>query len=273
MQNSLRAALRTLAPGMNTIRKQAQRTWLLLQQPVELAQDNWLMFRPVGVALSGITGRGNDIYAHLALALQPALVTGAAPVGKPVPLPPLERYYPRSTGLDLHLGVNLDFASLNQGFSDTLAGQSFDINGHSAGIKKFVLSGSGQDISARVELAGEVAGTLELRARVAYKAAERQLELQDLTFDYDAQDSTMALLVEAFHDYIRLTLESAANQALTQHLHLLSERLETTLGNILPAGVLLDMSALQLRSLQIYIEQQGIRLEGTATGSARLLLR
>jgi len=273
MQNSLRAALRTLAPGMNTIRKQAQRTWLLLQQPVELTQDNWLMFRPVGVALSGITGRGNDIDAHLALALQPALVTGAAPVGKPAPLPPLERYYPRSTGLDLHLGLNLNFARLNQGFADTLAGQSFDINGHSAGIKKFVLSGSGQNIRARVELAGEAAGTVELRARVAYKAEERKLELQDLTFDYDAKNSTMGLLVAAFHDDIRLTLESAANQALTQRLELLSERLETALGNILPAGVLLDMSAMQLRSLQIYIEPQGIRLEGTATGRARLLLR
>ncbi|MEN8206313.1 MAG: DUF4403 family protein [Pseudomonadota bacterium] len=273
MQNSLRAALRKLAPGMNAVRKQAQRTWFLLQEPVELGQDNWLMFRPVGVALSGITGRGNDIDSHLAIALQPALVTGAAPAARPTPLPQLERYYPRSTGLNLHLGVNLDFTSLNQGISDTLAGQSFDINGRNAGVKKFVLSGSGQAIRAQVELLGEVAGTVELRASVAYKADTRKLELQDLTFDYDAKDSNMGLLVEAFHEYIRLTLESAANQALTQYLDLLSERLETVLKNSMPAGVLLDMSALQLHSLQIQIEQQGIRLEGAATGSARLVLR
>jgi len=273
MQNSLRTALRTLAPGMATIRKQAQRTWFLLQEPVDLGQGNWLMFRPVGVALSGIKGRGNNIDAHLAVALQPALVTGDHPAGKPAPLPPLQRYYPHSTGLHLHLGMNLDFASLNQGFSDALAGQSFDINGRSAGIKQFVLSGSGQDIKARVELVGEVAGTVELRARVAYQADTRKLELQDLTFNYDARDSILGQLVEAFHEYVRLMLESAANQALSQQLDQLSERLETVLANIMPAGVLLDMSALQLSHLQVHIDTQGIRLDGTATGTARLVLR
>ena len=272
MQNSLRAALRMYAPGMNAIRKQAQRTWHLLQQPVELGQDSWLMFRPVGVALSGITGQGNNIDTHLAIALQPALVPAAEPAGKSVPLPPLQRYFPRSTGLDLHLGVNLDFANLNQGFSDTLAGQSLDINGHSAGIKEFVLSGSDQEIRARVELAGEVEGSVELGAHVVYNAETRKLELQDLTFDYDTQDSTMALLVATFHEYIRLTLESAANQALTQRLDQLGKRLASVLENAMPAGVLLDMSALKLRQMQIHIEPQGIRLVGAATGSARLVL-
>jgi hypothetical protein len=273
MQNSLRAALRTLAPGMNTIREQAQRTWLLLQQPVALGQDNWLMFRPVGVALSGISGRGNDIDAHLAVAMQPSLVTGTVPASKPAPLPPLERYSPRSTGLNLHLGVNLDFASLNQGFSNALAGQFFELNGRNAGIKKFVLSGDGQEIRARVALLGDVAGTIELRARVAYNAETLKLELQDLTFDYDANNPILGQLADAFHETIRLSLENAANRALTQQLDRLSERLEAVLENIMPAGVLLDMSALQLRQMQIDIDKQGIRLDGTASGSARLVLR
>ena len=273
MQQSLRAALRTLAPRMNTIQKQAQRTWLLLQEPVELGHDNWLMFRPVGVALSDITGRGKHIDAHLAVALQPALVTGTKPAGKPVLLPPLERYYPRSSGLNLQLGVNLDFASLNQEFSDALAGQSFDINGQQVSIKNFVIAGSDQEIRARVELLGELAGTIELRAKLVYSAEKRKLELQDLTFDYDAKNATMALLVEAFHEYIRQTLEAAANEVLAQYLELLSERLETVLEKTIPASVLLDMSALQLRSLQVHIVQQSIRLDGVATGSARLMLR
>ena len=231
------------------------------------------MFRPVSVALSGITGRGNNLETHLAVALQPELVTGAEPAHQPVPLPPLQRYYPRSSGLNLHLGVNLDFASLSKRFSDTLSGQSFDINGQKAGIKSLVLEGRGQEIGARVELVGELAGTIELRARLAYEAEERKLELQQLAFDYDADNPAVALLEKSFHEYIRRALEDAANQALAQHLDLLSERLETVLEKIMPAGVLLDMSALQLHSLQIQIVQQSIRLDGAATGSARLMLR
>jgi hypothetical protein len=70
-----------------------------------------------------------------------------------------------------------------------------------------------------------------------------------------------------------LALEDVANQALTQYLELLGERPGTVLRDITPAGVTLDMSALQLRGVHVHIEQQGIRLEGAASGSARLLLR
>ncbi|MDX2456501.1 MAG: DUF4403 family protein [Gammaproteobacteria bacterium] len=273
MQNSLRAALRKLAPAMHAIQQQAQRTWSILQEPVALGQDNWLLLRPAGVALSRIAGQGDHLDTQLAISLQPELVTGSEPAGKPVPLPPLGHYYPRFAGLNLHLGVNLDFASLNQQLSDTLAGKSFVITGRKAGIKKFDLAGSGQEISARMEMTGEIAGTVELRARLAYDTRDWQLALQDLTFDYDAEDFTTGLLAEAFHEPIRQALESAANQALSQHLDRLSERISMVLDKITPAGVELDMSAMQLRSVQIHIVQQGIRLDGTATGSARLVLR
>ena len=174
--------------------------------------------------------------AHLALTLQPVLVTGADPTSKPVPLPPLGQYYTRSAELSLHLGVNLDFPTLNQRLSDTLAGKSFVIKGKNAGIKKLDLGGSGQEIRARMELTGELTGTAELRARVTYDAQLQKLELQDLTFDYDAENSTVGMLAEAFHEPIRQALEDAADQALTQHLELLGERLGTVLKKITPVG-------------------------------------
>ena len=272
MQNSLHAALQKLAPDVNAIQRQAQRTWLLLQEPVELGQDNWLMLKPVGIALSRIAGRGKYIDTHLAITLQPVLVTGSEPIDKPAPLPRLGHYYPWSTGLNLHLGVNLDFARLNQRLSGTLADKSFVIKGRKVGIKKFNLAGSGQEIRVQMELTGEIAGTVELRARVAYDAQDWKLELQELAFDYDAEDFAIGLLAKAFHEHIRQTLESAANQALSQHLDLLGERLGTVLKKITPVGVVFDMSALQLRTVQIHIVQQGIRLDGSATGSARLVL-
>jgi hypothetical protein len=273
MQDSLRAALKSLAPGMNEIQRQAQQTWSLLQEPVELGQDHWLLLRPASVALSRIAGRGKTLDAQLALTLQPVLVSGPESAGKPVPLPPLGQYYPRSTGLNLHLGVNLDFPTLSQRIFDTLAGKSLVIKGRKTGIKNLELTGSGQEIRARMELIGELAGTAELRAKVAYEAQYRKFELQDLTFDYKAEDPTLGMLAEAFHEPIRQALEEAANQALAEQLELMGGRLGMVLKKITPAGVVLDLSALQLGSVQIDIEQQGIRLDGTATGSVRLVVR
>ena len=273
MQDSLRAALKTLAPGLNEIQRQAQQSWSILQEPVELGQDSWLLLRPASIALSRIAGRGKTLDAQLAVTLQPVLVTGPEPASKPLPLPPLGQYYPRATGLNLHLGVDLDFPTLNRRLSAALAGESLVIKGRKVGVNNLDLTGSGQEIRARMELAGELAGTADLRAKVAYAAQRQKLELQDLTFDYEAEDPAVGLLAEAFHEPVRQALEDAANQALAQQLALLGERLGAVLKKIMPAGVVLDLSALQLGSVQIRIEQQGIRLDGTATGSARLVLR
>lgn len=270
MQNSLRVALRKLAPGMQAIQQQAQRSWSLLQEPVALGQDNWLMLRPTAVALSRITGQGKYIDTRVAISLQPELVTGTEATAKLLPLPPLGHHYLRSAELNLRLGVNLDFATLNQQLTGTLIKKSLDMKGYQVGIKKFELTGSGQEISARMELSGEIAGTVELQARLAYDAQNRQLTLQDLTFDYAAEDFTLGMLTKALHEPIRQALESAANQALAEQLDRLNERLGMIVDKITPAGVELDMSDLQLRSMQIHIVQQGIRLDGTATGSVRV---
>jgi len=272
MQNSLREALRKLAPGMNVIRQQAQRTWFLLQEPLELGDDNWLMLRPTGVALSRMTGRGKFIDTHLAVSLQPSLVAGPRPTGKPAPLPPLARYFPRSAGLHLHLGVDLDFAKLNQRMTDSLHGRSFVIKGRKTGINKVELAGSGDAIHARLELTGELAGTAELGARLAYAAQDRKLEMRELTFDYAAEDFAIDYLAQAFQEPIRQSLEQAANQALAQHLEQLNERLESVLQKITPTGMELDLSSLQPGSVKIHVLPQGIRLDGTASGAARLLL-
>ena len=273
MQNSLRAALRKLAPGINAIQRQAQRTWLILQEPIELGQDNWLMLKPAAVALSRIAGRGKYISMQLAVILQPVLVTGSKPTSKLTPLPPLGRYFPRSAGLNLQVAVNLDFATLNQRLCDALVGKFLLIMDRKASIAKLNLAGSGQKIRVRMELTGELAGIVELRARVAYDAQARKLEFHDLMFDYDAEDLATDLLAESIHEHIRQVLESAANQALAQYLDRLSERLVTVLKKITPERVTLDISALRLRTLRINIIKQGIELDGTATGSIRLALQ
>ena len=93
------------------------------------------MLRPTAVALSRITGRGDYIDAQLAISLQPELVTGSELAGKPLPLPPLGHHYPRSAGLNMHLGINLDFTTLNQRLSSTFADKFFVIKNHRLVLK------------------------------------------------------------------------------------------------------------------------------------------
>ena len=272
MQSSLRDALIKFAPSMNAIQQHAQRTWFLMQQPVALGQDNWLMLRPTGVALSPIVGQGKYIDTQLNVTFQPKLVTGTKPVGEQNPLPSLGYYYPRTTGLNLHLDMTLDFVAISQRLADSLVGKSFVIKGQKVGINSFNLAGSGQELSARIELIGEFTGVLELRGHLAFDGHEQKLVLQDLMFDFDANDAATGLFTGAFHEPIRLLLESTANQALSQYLDWLRGRVSRVLDRVTPANVKVDLSLLRLGNLQIHLVQQGIRLDGNVTGRAQLVL-
>ena len=271
MQKSLRAALVKLAPGMQVIRQQAGRSWSLLQEPIVLGNDRYLLLRPTGIALGPVSGRGKHIDTRLAVSLQPAMVKGTATVRKP--LPPLERYIPRSPGLNLRLAVALDFADLNRQLTRAVAGRAFDVNGRKAGIEEVELSGKGDTLRARLALTGELAGAAELETRLAYDAGARRLAMRDLEFDYAPDDFALDFLAKAMHEQIRQGVEDAANRALAAQLELLTERLGATLQKIAPEGVTLDMAGLQLSGVQIDIQPQGLRLDATASGAARLLLR
>ncbi len=273
MQESLRAALRTHAPNMDKVRKDARRTWLLLQEPVELGANYRLMLKPLGVALSGINGKGNTVDVRLAITFLPIFKSGTEPFGKPTQLPQLERFYPRSTGLNLRLNANLDFADLSKRLSGILAGQHFDIHGQQVSISSLTLSGEGHEIMARIELLGEVAGTLDLRAKLLFIKDKQRLDLQDLTFHYDANNPALELLEKNFHEPIRQVLEDAINKSLRRYLSLLGERIEATLEKAMPAGIVLDVSSLQLRDLHIQFSVQGIALHGSSTGSVHVTLR
>jgi hypothetical protein len=273
MKSSLRVALGKLVPHVHVIRQQAERTWSILQEPINTGESDWLMLQPTGVALSQISGQAKHLETHLAISLQPVLVTGARPADTAVPLPPLARYYPRTPGLKLQLAVDLDFTRLNQRIADTLDGQTFVVKGHSVGIEGVELGGSGQKIQARLDLTGELAGIAEITADLDYDAPTGRLAMRDLTYDYTAEDFAADFLAKAFHEQIRQSLEQAANQALLQKRDQLNERLGVVLKKITPRGMTLDMSGLQFTQVEIQVIPGGIRLDGTASGAARLQLQ
>jgi hypothetical protein len=121
LEDRLRVALKELAPRLQSVRQQAEQSWSRLQQPVELGENQWLLLSPLGVALSPLAGYGNRLDAKLALILSPEVVTGARPASGLRPLPALGRYYPRVSGLNLQLSIELDYADLGRLMTEQLA--------------------------------------------------------------------------------------------------------------------------------------------------------
>ena len=138
------------------------------------------------------------------------------------------------------------------------------------GIEGVELGGSGQKVRARLDLSGELAGTMELTGVLDYDAPTGSLVMRDLTYDFAAEDPAVDFLARAFYKRVSQSLEQAANRALMQKLGQLNERLEVVLNRVTPRGMTLDMSGLQFSRVAIQIIPDGIRLDGTASGAATL---
>ena len=270
LKDKLRSALRKLAPGVNAIRQQAERNWLLLQQPVALGHDHWLLLRPAGIALSPLTGHGNTLETRLAMVLHPSLVSGARPTPGQGPLPPPALHYPRAAGLNLRLAVGIDYAKLGEQVTSELARQPVRIGSETIDIGAVQLSGSGQQIRVQAALTGASAGTLQLTTRLAFVPASRQLQLADLDYALETEDPFLEARANLFHEPVRRLLEAAANQQMQQQLDNLKLRLTDVLEAFTPAGMTLDLSALQLQAVRIELDPAGVQLHGTVTGHAAL---
>ena len=153
LEDRMLGALKELAPRLHAVRQQAEQTWSLLQNPVQLREDYWLLLNPWSIALSPLAGYGNRLDAKLAVLMKPEIITGARPDPGRRSLPPLSRYYPHAPGLNLHLSVELDYAALGRLMTEQLANQSIDIGGYQARVDAIRLTGQGQDgADQRVQL-------------------------------------------------------------------------------------------------------------------------
>lgn len=270
LQDKLRIALRKLAPEVNAIRQQAKRNWSLLQQPVALGHDHWLLLRPAGIALSPLAGHGEILETRLAMVLHPTLVSGARPAPGNTPLPPPALHYPRTAGLNLRLDVGIDYARLGAQMTAMLAQQPVAFSGQQIDIGAVQINGAGQQIQVRAELTGASAGTVQLTARPVFVARTRELQLNDLEYALETEDPFLEAQVNLFHGPLRQLLETTVNERLQQQLDALKLRLSEALEALTPAGMTLDLSALQLQAVQIELEPTGVQLHGTVTGHAAL---
>jgi hypothetical protein len=224
------------------------------------------LLNPEGIALSPLLGHGDSVDAQLAVVMRPNVVNGSAPVARSRLLPPLMRFYPRQTGLNLQLTVKLDYAEISRGISELLAAQSIDIGGHQAGIEALELGGQGGEIRVNAKLTGGAAGNAMVKANITFSQEEQAFKLENLEYTYSPEDPLIELEASLFYGYIRKALEAVANQQLQQRMNQCKDRLLNVLDEIMPEDAKLDMASLRLVRVHIDMEEHGVSVRGLATG-------
>jgi hypothetical protein len=266
LEDRMRAALAALEPRLRATREQAKRSWSLLQQPVEVGVGRWLLLNPQAVALSPLVAHGGSVDAHLAVLMLPTLFAGSEPVAASRPLPPLMRFYPPWTGLNLQLIVNLDYAGLNRALNELLSSEPIEIQGYRLGAEAVELGGEGQKLRLNARLTGDAVGDLRLSASVVFIEEDQAFQLQDLDYTFLPDNPALEPLAQLFQGHIRKTLEAAANRDLKQRMADWTQQLRKVLTRILPGDVRLDLGSLRLSQAQLSLGNRGLRLRGLASG-------
>ena len=271
LEARMRNALMSMAPRLAGVRARAERNWLALQQPVPLWQGQWLLLNPQGVALSPLNGQGNWVETRLALALAPYIVSGPEPSPQLWQLPPLMQFYPQAAGVSLQLAVDLSYADLGRAVTEEFAGSAFDIKGRRASVEAVELSGQGQQVSARLRLAGDLAGEVVITADVGFDPQTQQFAFDNLQYTASLEDAWLEADARLLYRQLRKGLEASANRHLQQQMGQWKERLATVFERIAPEDMQLDVTPLQLRDVQLQMAENTLQLNGMLSGYVLLV--
>jgi hypothetical protein len=267
LEAGLRSALSVLSPRVNEIRARAAKVWTALQGPIELQPGNWLLLRPAAIAFSPFRGEGEVIQMRLALAMYPLLVAGERPDTSVMPLPPLQQYWPGSPEVYFQLSMNIDFDAIGGQILKALQGRKIEIKDRTITVESVEIKGKRQELSARVQLGGDAAGTAQVWANVVFSVETQQLVLADLEYVSDHDDPQVALFSDLLYERLRGEMETTANQLLEQQFQQWRELLAARIHGLVDGGLRVDFSSLRLNSVQVNMDEGGIQLQGVAVGA------
>jgi hypothetical protein len=267
LKTGLRTALSSLSPRVNEIRVRAAKVWMALQEPIELQPGNWLLLRPAAVAFSPFQGQGEVIQVRLALAMYPVLIGGGRPDVRTLPLPPLQQYWPGAAEVYFQLTMRIDFNAIGKQITEALQDRQIEVGDRAITVKSVEIKGKRQELSAKVQLGGGASGTVQMWANVVFSAEKQGLLLADLEYVSDHDDPNVAILSDLFYERIRGEMEGTANRLLEQQLQQWRELLASRIHSLINGHLKWDFSSLRLGSVQVRMDEGGIRLEGVAAGA------
>ncbi len=129
------------------------------------------------------------------------------------------------------------------------------------------VSGKQKELSVKLELDGEAAGSAEIWSNLIFDSATQRLQLEELNFIFEPRDEDIYLAANLFHERIRQALQEVANQWLDTATGQLNQRLQEAMARIAPEGSKLDAKALQFNQVDFMFDADGMTLSGTALGN------
>ncbi|MFI5239491.1 MAG: DUF4403 family protein, partial [Gemmatimonadales bacterium] len=252
-----------------------QEWWTLLNQPIQLADNVWLLLGPDRLRLGPVSGggTGNNLIVDAGLDARPRIVTGAEPQLATAPLPPLARDTAAS-GFHVVLEGTIDYATASKAINDALSGKSITEAGRTVTVRAASVTPlpRGQ-LALGIKFTGDAQGTLVFVGTPKYSRRTGELDVPNLDYDLTTDNELITAyawlksdaLRELFRDRARIPVQPLLDKGRS----LLSDGLNRKLGDAVTLSAHVD----SVDVAGIYVTAPGIVVRAMATGNAGMHVR
>jgi Domain of unknown function (DUF4403) len=249
-------------------KKRAETVWQKLQEPIELAPNQWLAFNPRDARVSPITSNGTLLLqTSVNLLMEPRIINGPKPQVVMVPVPPLQLTPLPLQGFHLALPVTMEYGKINQRLEQEMVGQEFQTPlGDNVKVDGVQLYGSGDRFILALRMSGGVNGTLYATGTPVFDEGLGIVRFVDLDFTVDTRNVLVRSANWMFHENILSSLKSQAFIDLSGPLQTLRSRLMAGLTRELGPNARLQGEVKTLRPSGIYPTAGGAEVHMIAEG-------
>ena len=251
-------------------RQKAQEAWDLVNQPIELSKDLYLLFQPRRIRLAPLTTQGQILIITPEIQAQPRLVLGNKPQPTPTPLPDLELNAVPTPGFRLKVEADLSYAHASQQLAAEVVGKTFETDKGRFEITSARVWGNQGRALLEVGLKGRITGKVTLSGRPVPDPETSSLRLADLDFTLDSRSWLTRMGDWIYHSNLRKLLTEKATFLTDQQFQGLRELLQGGLNRQLAPNLWLSGSLKSFRVAEVITGPEGFKTLATLEGEVQV---
>jgi hypothetical protein len=161
--------------------------WTKLQEPIEIDSSIWLMVNPVVPCIAPLSGNGQYVSTSIGVMAKPIIVFGPKPVVQNTPLPELNLNSPQA-GSHVVLEGNLPFDAASKIISQKLVGNKYISSKFGVNIEDALIYGSGETTILKLDVTGDINGSIYLTGTPYYEMANDSLYIKNLDYSIETKN-------------------------------------------------------------------------------------
>lgn len=254
------------------LRSRIERVWGILQEPIRLTDDVWLVIRPREIRRGSVEGEGHSVTARVGLTAHPRIVLGAKPAVDSLPLPPLE---PAAVGDGLHILMEgrADYDAGSRLLTRELGGMELQWGDNRVRLRELRISGiGGGRLAVEVDFDGSARGRVYLVGTPAYDLEADEIHVPDLDFDVATGHLLVGGVAWLAHGNLVQFLRERARLPVGDVMALAQEQLLRGLNRELSDEVSIGGEVLTAQALGVQATRDALVVRSVARARAQLTI-